>query len=100
MLSRAELRHIVWQQLGIRVSPEVTGQQMEELLHYRLDAKDLPTNPVNDMRDQIIEFIRDNQDRLSLPCDGDCYQHTDAMVLNCHNMVRRRDAEGKGAEGT
>lgn len=93
MLTRAELRHIVWEQLGMRVAPEVTVQQMEDLLHYRLDSQDLPANPVNDMRDQIIAFIQDNRDRLSLPCDGDCYQHADAMVLNCHNMVRARDAE-------
>lgn len=94
MLTSAEMRHIVWEQLGIRVAPEVTVQQMEDLLHYRVDPAKLPHNPINDMRDSIMAFIQVNRDRLSLPCDGDCYQHGDVMVLNCHNLVRSVNAEG------
>lgn len=91
-MTRAELRHIVWQQLGVRVSPNTTVEQMERLLHYQLQPDDLPVSPINRLRDEIIQFIENNKDRLSLPCDGDCYQHTDAMVLNCHDMVRGVDA--------
>jgi len=29
-----------------------------------------------------------NQNRLSLPCDGDCYQHPDGMVLHCHTTLK------------
>lgn len=93
MLTRAEMRHIVWEQLGIRVAPQVTVQQMEDLLHYRIGPEGLPHNPINDMRNRIISFIRENRDRLSLPCDGDCYQHGDAMVLNCLNLLRGTHGE-------
>lgn len=91
-MTRAEMRHIVWQQLGVRVPPGTTVEQMERLLHYQLLPSELPRHPINDMRDEIIRFIENNRDRLSLPCGGDCYQHTDAMVLNCHDMVRGEDA--------
>ena len=73
-MTRAELRHIVWQQLGVRVSPSTTVEQMEQMLHYQLRPDDLPANPVNNLRDEIIQFIKNNRDRLSLPCGGDCYQ--------------------------
>ena len=83
-LTTAELRHIVWLQLGLRVAPSVTDAQMRDLLSYKLDARDLPPNPVNQARDEIIQYIQKNRERLSLPCDGDCYQHPDGMVLHCH----------------
>jgi hypothetical protein len=89
-LTRAELRHIVWQQLGIRVSPAATVEQMQDLLSYKLYGRDLPSNPVNALRDKIVAYIQENRDRLSLPCDGNCYNHPDGMVLNCNETFKEK----------
>lgn len=87
-LTTAELRHLCWAQLGVRVSPDTQAQQMLDLLSYKRSVRDLPANPVNPLRDQVIRFIEKNRDRLSLPCDGDCYQHPDGMVIHCHTTLK------------
>ncbi|MBT3328161.1 MAG: hypothetical protein HN396_18205 [Gemmatimonadales bacterium] len=87
-LTERELRHIVWEQLGVRVAPNTPERQMLDLLSYKVSVRDLPPNPVNLLRDEVVRYIRDNQNRLSLPCDGDCYQHPDGMVLHCHTILK------------
>ena len=87
-LTTVELRHIVWAQLGVRVRPDATERQMLDLLSYKESVRDLPPNPVNTLRDEIIQYIQENQNRLSMPCDGDCYKHPDGMVLHCHEMLK------------
>lgn len=90
-MTSAELHHIVWQQLGERVPLGTTKQQLHDLLHYRLMPAQLPSSPVNPRRDEIIQFINQNVDRLSLPCNGNCYQHSDGQVLFCYEQLRGVD---------
>lgn len=87
-VTTAELRHITWQQLGIRVALTATSEQMMDLLSYKMLARDLPTNPVNALRQELKRFIQENRDQLSLACDGDCDQHPDGMVLHCHTTLK------------
>lgn len=87
-LTRAELRHIMWTQMDTRVAAGVTEQQMLDILSYKSDVRSLPANPVNRLRDEIIDHIQKNKDRLSLPCDGECYQHPDGMVIHCHMALK------------
>jgi len=84
-LKGAELRHIVWEQLDIRVNPNTTAEQMHALLQYETQA--IADNPINDMRNQLMSFINDNKNRLSLPCDGNCFNHADGVVLYCHTKL-------------
>ena len=80
-----ELRHIVWEQMGIRVSPSAQPEQLHDILQYKTD--DIPHSPINEMRDKLIAFIQKNRNKLSLPCDGNCYTHHDGQVVFCHNQL-------------
>ncbi len=86
---RTELAHIIWKQLGIRVHPAVDGRSATELLWYKLQLDALKQNPSNVLRDELIAFIQEHEEQLSLPCDGNCYNHTDAKVLQCYLEYQR-----------
>lgn len=63
---------------------------MDDFLMYK--AKTLPRSPVDDKRDAIIDYIKENRNRLSLYCDGNCYNHHDGVVLYCYNLlIKERD---------
>ena len=81
--TQSELRHRVWDESDIRVSHSASREQIEAFIQYK---KNVPESPVNALRDEIISFINQNRNRLSLPCDGDCYQHHDGVVLFCHSQ--------------
>ena len=83
-ISIKELQHIVWEQLGIRPPRNATAQQLHEILQYRIHERDLPRNPINNMRDTIMSFIRAHKGRLSIPCSGNCYEHSDGRVIGCY----------------
>ena len=87
-LSPKELQHIAWKQLGVRVSANASPEQIHELLRYELEPEDLPHNPVNDLRDTLISFIEKHRDNLSLPCNGNCYEHEDGVVTFCFRQYK------------
>lgn len=93
-LSRRELSQIVWNQLGVRAPLSTTTADLHKMLAYEATAHSDGDNDVNDMRDEIIAFITKYKDRLSLPCDGDCYQHSDGVVISCHRQLQE-DTDGK-----
>lgn len=86
-VTNAELRTIVWEQLGIRVPLDTTREQMHDLLNYRLREADLSVNLINRMRNKIMEYIGKNHGKLSLPCHGRCYEHHDVVVLSCYRQL-------------
>ena len=83
-LTRLEMQAIAWERLGIRAAPSTTKEQYLALFSFEIPKEDLPPNPVNNMRDELIAFIAAHRDQLSLPCEGDCYQHSDGVVLACY----------------
>jgi hypothetical protein len=86
-----ELRHLVYVHYNIRVHPNAPKKHLVELLS--LEKLSTPQHDMNNIRDQIIEFVRSNKDKLSLFCDGDCYKHADAVVLDCYkNFLENEDA--------
>jgi len=89
---KTELVDIIWNQLGVRVHPNTSEADALGLLWYNIQASELEPNPVNPLRDELIEFIKQNIDLLSLPCDGNCYGHSDAKVLQCHQEFKRDTA--------
>tara|TARA_Y100000310_G_C20444646_1_gene697763 strand:+ start:489 stop:698 length:210 start_codon:yes stop_codon:yes gene_type:complete len=46
-------------------------------------------NPVDDLRDEVMDFIEENRDNLELSCNGICYEHSHAKVLQCHTILLR-----------
>ena len=86
-LKRPELVDIAWKRLGVRVAPTATVEEIHNLLQYKIDEIDLPSNPVNNMREEIISFIEIYKNQLSLPCHGDCYQHSDGIVTFCYRQL-------------
>ena len=80
-----ELRHIVWEQMDVRVSPSADAEQLHDILQYKTDV--IPHSPINSMRDRLISFIEINRNNLSLSCDGNCYSHHDGQVVYCHNQL-------------
>ena len=91
----AELRHLCWKQLGVRVNHTVSRKDLMSLL--ALKTLTTPHNPVNIMRDKIMAYIRANKNRLSLPCDGICYNHTDGVVLACWDLFSKEVERGQSA---
>jgi len=91
-IKKAELLHIVWEQMDRRAPLDCGEEVLHDFLMYR--AKELPESPVNKKRDKIIEYIKLNRNRLSLYCDGNCYNHHDGIVLFCYKQLikeERRD---------
>tara|TARA_Y100000114_G_C11762492_1_gene330678 strand:- start:899 stop:1240 length:342 start_codon:yes stop_codon:yes gene_type:complete len=80
-MNRSELQQVAWNTRETRISRNHSLVQMHEFLQYK---EDVAPTPVNAKRDELIQFIQTNKNRLSLPCNGDCYQHVDGVVLFCH----------------
>lgn len=95
--TRAEMRHLIWKHYGLRVGHDLTKKQLDDVLMLRVTA--VPVNPVNIMRDKITAYIKANKSRLSLPCDGDCYNHSDGVVMACWELFNKEEnrGESKGA---
>lgn len=84
--NRNELAYLVWRNLGVRVSRQVTISHMEDLLS--LEVHSTPQHEINKLRDKIIAHVVANKNCLSLFCDGDCYKHTDGVVLACYKKYQ------------
>ncbi len=82
--NRSELLQVAWESKGARIDPGSTEAQIKGFLR---DKEDVELSPANAKRDELIQFIKSNRSRLSLPCGGDCYQHTDGVVLFCHSQL-------------
>lgn len=99
MATRAELRHLVWRLYGVRADHRAPARHLEGLVLLKI--RTTPENPINDMRRELIQFVADNTERLSLFCDGKCDGHTDATVLFCYAQLEEaRSGEAKGESGT
>ena len=77
----AELQQRVWDHTNKRVSLDIPREQIKRIIQYK---DNVPESRVNTLRDELILFIEENRNRLSLSCNGDCYQHHDGVVLSCH----------------
>jgi hypothetical protein len=83
-----ELTHIAWENHGKRIAihEDDNPEQIQELLSYKTD--EVMESPFNCMRDEIMLYIKEHRNMLSLPCDGNCYRHTDGVVIYCHQQLR------------
>lgn len=93
--THSELLQIAWDTRNKRVSHAASKEQIEGFIQYK---NDVPETPVNALRDELIEFIEHNRNRLSLPCNGDCYQHHDGVVLFCHSQFIEESNDSKEKE--
>jgi hypothetical protein len=91
-IKKPELLHIVWEQMGRRVSSNCEEEVLHDLLMYRV--KELPESPVNQKREVIIDYINKHRSRLSLYCDGNCYNHHDGVVLFCYKQLIKEQEGG------
>lgn len=82
---KEELRHIVLNQMDVRVDPSVSVEVLHDFLQYR--TRHVQESPINKKRDTLITFIEKNRSRLSLPCNGNCYEHHDGVVLFCYQQL-------------
>ena len=97
-MTKAELRHLVWRHYGIRADHRASKEHLQALILLTRQAT--PSNRVNDMRDDLIRYVERNKNRLSLFCNGDCYHHTDAVVLYCYfQLEEARRGEAQSAKG-
>jgi hypothetical protein len=85
MASKAELRHIVWRLYGIRARHDATAQHLRDLIFLKI--RQTPANPVNQYREELMRYVSENKQQLSLFCDGNCHGHTDATVLYCYTQL-------------
>lgn len=80
-MTRNEARYLVWKHYDVRADHRVSVRHLEDLLLYK--RKTTPVNRVNEMRGKLIDFVAKHRGQLSLYCDGNCFNHMDAVVLNC-----------------
>ena len=84
-LKPLELLHVAWVTHGKRIDVHENPEQIQALLSYKED--EVPKSPFNPMRDEIMLYIKEHKNMLSLPCDGNCYGHTDGVVAFCHQQL-------------
>ena len=80
-----ELRYIVWEQTDRRVCSSAKNEQLHDFLQYK--TCEVPESPINVIRNKLINYIEENKNKLSLPCDGNCYNHHDGIVVYCHSKL-------------
>ena len=85
-MTKAELRHLVWLHYGIRPHHGVTKQHLDDLVLLKI--RTTPVNPVNQMRAELMAYVSENKQQLSLFCDGNCNGHTDVVVLFCYAKLK------------
>lgn len=89
-MERNELLGVMWEQMGVRPSPNCSLDDMLAVANLEASVGLVhDRGPVNKMRRELIGFIRDNETELSLECDGDCYKHSDGVVIHCWNQLQR-----------
>ncbi len=93
--NKSELLQEVWETKGARLNPSTDVPQIIDFLR---DKSDVALSPANKKRDELISFIKSNKGRLSLPCNGDCYQHHDGVVLFCHSQLLEDNNHAKETE--
>ena len=82
-LTLREMHQLIYGARGIRPNPTLTRPQLMALLWYKPVDTPHTHSPVDTTRAWIMEFIQAHKDKLSMPCDGDCRKHCDAVVLHC-----------------
>lgn len=70
--------------IGVRAHRGTLKKEMIRILH---DPHPVEDNPIDPLRDMIMEFLHAHmkilKSQLSLQCDANCYAHPDAQVLLC-----------------
>ena len=82
-----ELRHIMWSQLGVRPPLGSSAEDLHKVLHYEMAPSELGVSHVNSYRNTLMSFIAKYSDQLSLPCDGNCFAHSDGLVISCYQQL-------------
>jgi len=81
-LNSRELRELCWEKVKQRPIAGLSIKEAEVILSIKDES--VRENPVNNMRDTMIEFIEKNQFKLAVYCDGNCYNHPDEIVIGCY----------------
>jgi hypothetical protein len=84
-VSASELREAVWELIGHRAHPGATKEQLFDMLEYK--DVNIGQSPVNVMRKELMAYIASNNGRLSMWCDGNCFAHSDLIVVSCHRQL-------------
>ena len=95
-LKTAELRHIAWLQLNIRVPASATAGDIHKMLRYEVGARQ--DHEVNKKRHRLMAYISANLQQLALPCDGNCFNHADGVVLFCYKQFLEEAPSGETSE--
>ena len=67
----------------------MTPEQLYELLETgRCDGIE---DPVNAYRVEIMEYIDRMRGRITLSCDGNCFAHSAAKVLQCYYNMKESE---------
>lgn len=80
-----ELLQEAWESYDRRIGVSPNTEQNQALLSY--NNSEVPDSPFNPMRDEIMQYIKEHKNMLSLPCDGNCYGHTDGVVVFCYQKL-------------
>ena len=82
-----ELLHVAWKDHDKRIAIDKDPEKIQSILCY--NKGDVPLSPFNSMRDDIMTYIKKYENMLSLPCNGNCYEHTDGVVIFCHQQLMK-----------
>jgi hypothetical protein len=62
------------------------GLSKEDLVQLLEGTRVPTTDPVDELRNEVMGFIEKNRSHITLACDGNCYNHNWAKVIQCHSM--------------
>ena len=102
-ISKSEKISLIYKEFGIRLSSSIEEYLLDEILSFKLLPKYITPAKFdyNSMRITIINYIKEFKDQLALPCDGNCFNHSDAMVTNCFiELVRENHGQSKKEANT
>jgi hypothetical protein len=82
-LSQPELLDMCFILTGKSLHPGTEKQQIIDFMGYK--EVELEPNPVNEMRAELVAFLKEYSEQVILPCNKNCYQHSDATVVACYS---------------
>ena len=95
--SKTEIAQIIKNNLGYWPHPDTSKEEALEALDFRVP--DPRRSPVDKMRQDIVAYIEENEGRLSMKCDGNCWDHPDGVVVACHLLlIQEKSTEDDCAE--
>ena len=70
---------------GLSAHKGMTKEALARVLERTLEEE---KDPVDFLREEVMDFIEKNREKIHLTCHGDCRLHSAAKVGQCHLILK------------